>query len=117
MTTIFCTPRMSKNLSEGQPRQDVHTNQPSHRRGVAAVQTDLPVGIINYLQKGSLRIKPEEDHVDQKIYQLEDTELKGFPLAPSHSLKQLKGIERRRIKNKLDSQQFWMDRIGGATAL
>ena len=42
--------------------------------------------------------------------------IRGLSLAPQYSLKQLRAIERRRTKNKLDYQQLRVDTIGGTKA-
>lgn len=44
---------------------------------------------------------PADNRVEDQLYPAEDGKIKGFSLAPTYSLKQLREIKRRRIKNKL----------------
>ena len=44
---------------------------------------------------------PAVNRVEEQPYPAEDGKIKGFSLAPTYSLKQLREIKRRRIKNEL----------------
>ena len=44
---------------------------------------------------------PANNRVEERPYPAEDGKMKGFSLAPTYSLKQLREIKRRRIKNEL----------------
>jgi hypothetical protein len=46
---------------------------------------------------------PADNRVEERTYPVEDGEIRGFSLAPTYSLKQLREIERRSIKNELTS--------------
>jgi hypothetical protein len=45
---------------------------------------------------------PADNRVEEQPYPAEDGKIKGFSLAPRYSLKQLREIQRRRIKNELN---------------
>lgn len=44
---------------------------------------------------------PADNRVEEWPYPVEDGKIKGVSIAPTYSLKQLREIERRRIKNEL----------------
>jgi hypothetical protein len=52
---------------------------------------------------------PVESRVEEYLHPVKDGEIieqiRGLSLAPTYSFKQLREIERRRTKNKLDSQR------------
>jgi hypothetical protein len=60
---------------------------------------------------------PADNRADEWRHPVEDGEIieniKGFSLAPVYSFKQLRAIERRRTKTKLNSQRFRTDATGG----
>jgi hypothetical protein len=47
---------------------------------------------------------PAENRVEEQPYPVKVGEIRGFSLAPTYSLKQLREIERRNIKNELTSR-------------
>jgi hypothetical protein len=53
---------------------------------------------------------PVDNRADERRHPVEDGEIRdrvqGFSLAPRYSLKQLRAIQRRKTKTKLDSQRF-----------